>query len=451
MSNFSQFLNEEASNKLYHVFISKSYFPNSSSKKIGQEDFEQWKIKASSREDAAKKVWKENGPRLLKLMKPNQSKLPRKVSLFVNSPDAGTGGNAGRLNPILVYTDPLNEAMDFYQDFGFISPNGNIISADQRYDDMHDDIALRLGLKTVTNALVKSYIRFYYTGEAIGIEAVKSPSVIKNIIKFIKGTDKRIVVDLYTKGDIRRGHSLSINVGDPETAIKSLNQTLEEEVSLNKPFRGGTKKFRVNVKNPDTGNIVKVDFGDPNMEIKRDDPARRKSFRARHGCDKAKDKTTAKYWSCQMWRDDKSVQDILDEDFLIERDFYKDFGFYNPFTDKLLTGNPRKDDHDSLANRSLPGIKDPYQATHHAMENDYFRWVLTADGGLMIDALDIPKHIKAVDKVIQKFGERTKKDVIIHLKRPDGDFTLPDRMFDFESVTDALSNFDKVSTRRSSL
>jgi hypothetical protein len=79
---------------------------------------------------------------------------------------------------------------------------------------------------------------------------------------------------------------------------------------LNKPFRtpGGPKKFSVYVKN-EKGNIVKVNFGDPNMEIKRDDPARRKSFRARHNCSKKKDKTKAGYWSCKMWTK-KSVTKI---------------------------------------------------------------------------------------------------------------------------------------------
>jgi hypothetical protein len=77
-----------------------------------------------------------------------------------------------------------------------------------------------------------------------------------------------------------------------------------EKKTLNKPFRtsGGPKKFSVYVKN-EKGNVVKVNFGDPNMEIKRDDPARRKSFRARHGCDKnAGPKWKAKYWSCRQWR-----------------------------------------------------------------------------------------------------------------------------------------------------
>ena len=57
----------------------------------------------------------------------------------------------------------------------------------------------------------------------------------------------------------------------------------------------------VYVKN-EKGNVVKVTFGDPNMEIKRDDPGRLKSFRARHNCDNPGPKTKARYWSCFQWR-----------------------------------------------------------------------------------------------------------------------------------------------------
>ena len=65
-------------------------------------------------------------------------------------------------------------------------------------------------------------------------------------------------------------------------------------------------------KDPKTKNIKKVSFGDTTgLSIKRDDPEKRKSFRARHKCDQAKDKTKARYWSCQMWRSDKSVADML--------------------------------------------------------------------------------------------------------------------------------------------
>ena len=74
------------------------------------------------------------------------------------------------------------------------------------------------------------------------------------------------------------------------------------KVKLNKPFRtpDGPKKFSVYVKN-EKGNVVKVNFGDPNMEIKRDDPARRRSFRARHKCDTPGPKWKARYWSCKKW------------------------------------------------------------------------------------------------------------------------------------------------------
>ena len=76
----------------------------------------------------------------------------------------------------------------------------------------------------------------------------------------------------------------------------------KEKRALNKPFRtpDGPKKFAVYVKN-DKGNIVKVTFGDPNMEIKRDNPERQKSYRARHHCETPGPKWKANYWSCKMW------------------------------------------------------------------------------------------------------------------------------------------------------
>lgn len=83
-----------------------------------------------------------------------------------------------------------------------------------------------------------------------------------------------------------------------------------KKVKLNDPFRtpDGPKKFSVYVKN-DKGNVVKVNFGDPNMSIKRDDPERRKSFRARHNCDDPGPKWKARYWSCYQWRKSAPVDD----------------------------------------------------------------------------------------------------------------------------------------------
>ena len=72
-------------------------------------------------------------------------------------------------------------------------------------------------------------------------------------------------------------------------------------VPLNKPMRGDVAKSKVYVKDPSTGNIKKVNFGDKNMRIKKSIPGRRKSFRARHNCDNPGPKTKARYWSCRAW------------------------------------------------------------------------------------------------------------------------------------------------------
>ena len=100
-------------------------------------------------------------------------------------------------------------------------------------------------------------------------------------------------------------------VGETEGGYKDEYGTVEsvnlaeaeykgKDVKLGKPRKGDVKKYKVYVKN-DKGNVIKVNFGDPNMEIKRDNPERRKSFRARHKCSDAKDRTTPRYWSCKMW------------------------------------------------------------------------------------------------------------------------------------------------------
>lgn len=83
-----------------------------------------------------------------------------------------------------------------------------------------------------------------------------------------------------------------------------------ETVTLNKPRRiqGGNKKFEVFVQDGDK--VKRVTFGDPNMEIRRDNPEARANFRARHSCDTATDKTSARYWSCRMWEADTSVSEM---------------------------------------------------------------------------------------------------------------------------------------------
>jgi hypothetical protein len=81
----------------------------------------------------------------------------------------------------------------------------------------------------------------------------------------------------------------------------------EEEVELNKPKRGGSKKFYVYTKN-DKGNVIKISFGDnTGLDVNFDDDEARKSFAARHQCHLKKDKATAGYWSCNLPKYAKSL------------------------------------------------------------------------------------------------------------------------------------------------
>jgi len=72
-------------------------------------------------------------------------------------------------------------------------------------------------------------------------------------------------------------------------------------VQLGKRMQGDVKKFKVYVKNPATGKVVKVNFGQKGMNIKKNNPERRASFRARHNCKDPGPRTTARYWSCRAW------------------------------------------------------------------------------------------------------------------------------------------------------
>lgn len=107
---------------------------------------------------------------------------------------------------------------------------------------------------------------------------------------------------------------VDVTEGEEYNEYGDMIEIYEEEnkkVKLNKIMKGDVKKYKVYVKN-DKGNVVKVNFGDPNMEIKRDNPARRKNFRARHNCDNPGPRWKARYWACKTWST-KSVTSMLKE------------------------------------------------------------------------------------------------------------------------------------------
>ena len=102
-----------------------------------------------------------------------------------------------------------------------------------------------------------------------------------------------------------------VSVGEPEQSNTDEAKYQGREVPLNKPMAGDVKKSKVYVRDPKTGNVKKVNFGhggktakrlgQKTMKIKKSNPARRKSFRARHNCDNPGPRTKARYWSCRAW------------------------------------------------------------------------------------------------------------------------------------------------------
>ncbi len=93
-----------------------------------------------------------------------------------------------------------------------------------------------------------------------------------------------------------------------ESLAKEAAEYQGRKVKLNDPIRnppGSKKKFTVYVKDGDK--VKKIQFGDPKMEIKRDNPKNRKNFRSRHNCDNPGPKTKARYWSCYQWRGKSKV------------------------------------------------------------------------------------------------------------------------------------------------
>jgi hypothetical protein len=111
---------------------------------------------------------------------------------------------------------------------------------------------------------------------------------------------------------IYRNQSLQIEI--IESSSPTLFQEAEyqgKQVKIGKVYRGGSKKFYVYVTNPQTGNIKKVSFGDTSgLSIKTKDPARRRSFRARHNCDSPGPRTKARYWSCRMWSGPNAIKNM---------------------------------------------------------------------------------------------------------------------------------------------
>lgn len=111
------------------------------------------------------------------------------------------------------------------------------------------------------------------------------------------------IISTYIESVLEDG---SIVLAGDDSIIEALDLSILEakyqgrEVPLGRPMQGDVKKSKVYVKNA-KGNVVKVNFGDKNMKIKKSNPKRRKSFRARHNCANPGPRWKARYWSCRAW------------------------------------------------------------------------------------------------------------------------------------------------------
>jgi hypothetical protein len=141
-------------------------------------------------------------------------------------------------------------------------------------------------------------------GEVVLVESVNRLGDTTYCVNYIKENKQRSK-ELYLKNDF-------VEILE-DVEYETLNEEKETKKVLNKIHRGGSKKFYVYVKN-DKGNVVKVSFGDKNMEIKRDDPNRRKNFRARHNCGNPGPKWKARYWACKTWEKGKSVSSLTESE-----------------------------------------------------------------------------------------------------------------------------------------
>jgi hypothetical protein len=143
--------------------------------------------------------------------------------------------------------------------------------------------------------------------EALSIEEMIDYEHIKELVESIGGT---INMEQFRKAVKHQNETFDYNGFEMLKASVDYIPEAEyqgKKVQLNKPKRGGSKKFYVYVKNPKSGNIKKVSFGDTGLSVKIKQKGARASFAARHKCAQKKDKTKPGYWSCNIGRYWKSL------------------------------------------------------------------------------------------------------------------------------------------------
>lgn len=166
---------------------------------------------------------------------------------------------------------------------------------------------------------LKSLVTEAMISEALRYHINKNISIHDNVFRY--GSEaycnlmleaKRLLTEGKLEADVYDREVLSTDIGEfglyegvrvPLDLPMSEAEYQGKDVDLNKPKRGGSRKYYVYVKNPKTGKVKKISFGDTTgLSAKIRNPEARKAFAARHQCDKKKDRTKAGYWACNLPR-----------------------------------------------------------------------------------------------------------------------------------------------------
>ena len=219
----------------------------------------------------------------------------RKAQKKAGRSKKGTSSRKGK-KPVYVKTGvtELKETFDMF----LVESSGNVLSLS--FDSIE------------AKDLIAGDVIINESGEIFNVDGIELTEDNKFVINLNDSCGNEIVEifeENTTFGFVDNNEGQEVNLVEDKIEIY---EDSKKKVKLNKIMRGDVKKYKVYVKN-DKGNVVKVNFGDPNMEIKRDNPARRKNFRARHNCDNPGPRWKARYWACKTWSS-KPVSAMLKED-----------------------------------------------------------------------------------------------------------------------------------------
>jgi hypothetical protein len=200
--------------------------------------------------------------------------------------------------------DLNNKRKQLYLDIKNISNDKNLLqyltNTSNNIDFLLESLFEDEGDLEENKILVQEMLEFHIAN----LENLKN-NVSKINEAFFIGEDDIDEYDVENEQDIKefvefmREYQQQLNEADCDCLLEAKYQG--RTVPLGKPMRGDSKKFKVYVKNPKTGKVVKVNFGAKGMNIKKNNPVRRKAFRARHNCANPGPRTKARYWSCRKW------------------------------------------------------------------------------------------------------------------------------------------------------